>query len=161
MVLKRIEITSQSQGDLPFLNKMGDDFDELVDTNWFVREVILCDSGYLVLTSKFKGFLFRESEIYKFLTEALNVWITHNEPSYPLFAVVLPTKKISLAVDDEAFSSRWSKSGLKYLQSQDPLEQSSLTIVPSNPLLPPTSVVPTSKRQPRKSSTPPPDHIGH
>lgn len=162
MALRRIETEVSSDGNLPFLNKMGQDFDSLVSTNWFIREVISCDSGYLVLTTKFKAFIFRDSAMYTFLAEALNVWTDRNEPSYPLFAEVLRTKKITLAVDDEALTSNWTVSGLRYIQSQNPLEHDGQVEAVSNPLLPPTPVVRTrTSKKKQESSTPYPESMMH
>jgi len=144
------------------LNKLSkDDFDAVVNKSFFIREVITCDSGYLVLTSVFKGFIFADSEMYKFLTEALNHWTTKAEPSYPLFALVLPTKKITLAIDDDAADSSWIVSGVRYVQSQSPLDASYSESVRSNPLLPPTRLVPSGKRNKRESSIPTPTTEGH
>jgi len=161
MALKRIDVQLETTGDLPFLNKLGDGFEALVGTNWFIRETIVCDSGYLVLTAKFKAFLFKDSAMYGFLSEALNVWCSSNDLSYPLFAEVLRTKKITLAVDDEAFSSLWTTSGNKYIQSQSPLERDGQEPQVSNPLLPPTNVVSTSRKRKQTSSTASTEQIGH
>lgn len=162
MVLRRIDNTPVSEGEKPFLNKMtAEDFRAIVDKSFFIREVIICDSGYLILTSVFKAFIFGDSEMHKFLTEALIHWTTLVEPSYPLFAVVLPTKKITLAIDDDASDSTWILSGIRYVQSQSPLDASYSATVQSNPLLPPTKLVPSGKRSKRESYTPTPTSTGH
>jgi len=162
MVLRRIDDTPVSEGDKPFINKMSaEDFAAVVDKSFFIREVIVCDSGYLILTSVFKGFIFADSEMYKFLSEALTHWTTKAEPSYPLFALVLKTKKITLAIDDDAMDSSWIASGIRYLQSQSPLDASYSTTVKSNPLLPPTKLVPSGRTQRQKSATPTPTTEGH
>lgn len=162
MVLRRIDNTPVSEGDKPFLNKMTvEDFEAIVDKSFFIREVILCDKGYLILTNVFKGFIFADSEMYKFLKEALMLWTSKAEPSYPLFALVLPTKKITLAIDDEALDSSWTISGIRYLQSQSPLDASGSASQISNPLLPPTKLVPSGKKRQRESNIPTPTTEGH
>jgi len=161
MALRLIEVQTETSGDLPFLNKLGTEFVALVGTNWFIREIIVCETGYLVITAKFKAFIFKDSTMFGFLKQALEVWTTKQEPSYPLFAEVLQTKKITLAVDDEALDSFWTVNGFRFLQSQSPLELDGSAEETGNPLLPPTTVVPISKRRKRESSTAMTEQIGH
>lgn len=161
MTIRRIDVDVEKNGDRPFLNKITNGFESLVGTNWFIHEVVLCDTGYLIITAEFKAFIFKDSQMFSFLKQALDVWTQQNDLSYPLFAEVLKTKKITLAVDDEAMTSSWITSGSRYLQTQNPLEHDSLTLERSNPLLPPTPIVSISRKRQPKSSTALTESIGH
>jgi len=162
MAIKRLIDETPSTGEVPFLNKITVGFEDLIGTCWFVREIVDCSTGYLIITNKFKAFLFNGTTQHGYLRQALNVWTEKNEVSYPLFVEVLKNKKVALAIDDEALDGSWTREGNKYLQSQNPLEQNGSEEETSNPLLPPTQpLVSKSKRKRPESSTPYPTTIGH
>lgn len=165
MALKRIESPMETSGELPFLNKMGkEDFLVVKGNSYFVREVGDYEKGFLILTSHFKSFIFANSRLHNFLSEALIYWVDTSEESYPLFAEVLDSKQITLAIDDEALTSRWTKDGSKYFQRQHPLAVNSSTTEISNPLLPPTKGVLSKSRRQKPTTVSAigyPETIGH
>lgn len=145
MVLKTIGEDVPSSQDLPWVNEYLLQEGSVNDAS-FVKNVRLCETGLLIIATDFKGFLFKRSQIYKFLLEAIEVWVSNTTINYPLYAVTCKGGKLSLAIEDTEAPSIWitEKPGILWEQKRKKGQDDILAIPKSNPFLP----------------TPPPTHNG-
>lgn len=136
MALKRVSTEVTSSDDLPWVSEYVMEDPTRIETALWVEEVYQTPKGYLVITSQFKGFVFVNSAMFKFLQEALEMWLGKVVSSYPLFAIASKSGKIELAIDDEMPHSFWTKDGRRNIQKRGKSKDSGLKVVISNPLLP-------------------------
>jgi len=157
MALRQIlDSTGSTQEDLPWVNEYVQFIGEVNDS-FPVTKVVQTAKGYLVLTDHFKGFLFQNSAIYSFLTEALTVWITNESVNSPLFAIANSQGKISLAIDDELEPSIWIYDKKKtWEQKIKKTQGSGYTTQESNPLLSLKSSPTSSGKRKKSTDTPSP-----
>lgn len=145
MALKPIMNLDISESDLPWVNEYLDNDGEVGDST-IVTKVYYSSKGCTVYGDSFRGFLFKDSAIYGFLKEALEVWVKMPEKNAPLFMIACKGGKVNLALDDEAGFSIWKQheKGKQYTQCLPKDGTPGLTVPPSNPLLPnpsPTTLV--------------------
>jgi|SRR5689334_1559122 hypothetical protein len=135
MALKRLTTEETTSENLPWVADYVMDDPERIDTALWVEEVFQTPKGYLIITSEFKGFVFTNSSMYKFLAEALELWIGKLVDPTPLFAVAGKSGKVELAVDDEMPKSYWTKDGRRWIQKRGKDKASGLKQEIVNPLL--------------------------
>lgn len=119
MVYKKFGIFSAVDTDLdslPWANvfaKTVTNFDEA----YFVTGIRPFDSGLMVMTGYFKGYIHSGSKLHDHLLEALKVWVTLPYGSVDTLLVILNKKgKITLVQDDEAKVHMWHGSDNMYSQ---------------------------------------------
>jgi len=157
MALKFISPENQSNtDDLPWVNEYIQSYGDVGDA-FPVISIISGAKGYLVLTGTFKGFLFKDSSIAKFLIEALEVWIARPGHNHTLFAVANGQGKLDLAIDDESDLSTWVKDKKGWEQKIKKTASSQSEAVTSNPFLttPATSVVASGSKASESTDTHP------
>lgn len=152
MVLKRIETTESRSDDLPWVGDYVMDNPERIGTALWVEEIFQTPKGYLVVCSDFKGFVFRDSAMFKFLGEALELWLGKVVDPNPLFAIAAKSGKIELAIDDEMPKSYWSKDGRRWIQKRGKDKASTFKPTTVNPLLPSPSLETSTRKA--KTTTP-------
>ena len=74
MVVKKFN-SGSSEDNLPWVNEFVNQANQK-DVSVLVRKLIKGQKGIIVVTSIFKGFLFKNSAIYGFIDEALQKWCT-------------------------------------------------------------------------------------
>lgn len=117
------------------------DTDFVVD----VLEVYDGERGLLLLTPKFKAFIFRRQKQYSFLIEALSHWIVDSQLPCHLIAGYKSNTEIRLGLNDEIENTYWVKEDNAYKRKSS-IGDSTESIQPPNPLLP-TGVVSTDTAQ--------------
>jgi hypothetical protein len=143
MALKRIGLEESSSYEVPWIKDFYLAGGEIGDSS-FVESIKKTEKGYLILCQEFKGFLFGNSSITKYLEEALKVWTSSSNQSFPLYAIAEKGGKISLAIDDTESATNWlmtAKDSSWEQRRKKEVESSSIS-EQSNPFLltpPPTS----------------------
>lgn len=157
MALKRISVESSDSNDLPWVNEYLDLEGEVGDS-CIVTDVKKTPKGYLVIGSKFKGFLFNKSAIAGFLAEAIEVWVANSTINYPLFIIAESGGKVDLAIDEELEPSTWimDKKGTSWTQKVKKSRVSGLNIPKSNPFLPTPPPTSSSGRRGKQTDIAPP-----
>lgn len=137
MALKRISTDELNSNDLPWVNEYLDSEGSEGDT-CLVTDIKKTSKGFLVIGTKFKGFLFNKSAIAGFLEEALAVWVSNSTINYPLFMIAESGGKVELAIDEELEPSIWvmDKKGSSWTQKTKKSRVSGLNTPKSNPFLP-------------------------
>lgn len=147
MALRKFEVGNTSEDRLPWLNEYIDIIQEETFT-LTVNKLVFGTKGIIVITDCFKGFLFKDSRIHKFLADAMSVWITNAEIAYPLYAVV-EDGTMTLAIDDELPPINWVKDKNTYEVKRQ--KKGHIGSIPeTNPFLVKSS--PTPKRTGRKTT---------
>lgn len=137
MVLRTIGEEINNSQDLPWVNEYLAQGGEIGDVT-FVRNLKQGENGVLVLGTEFKGFLYKRSQISKFLLEALDAWVTNQVISYPLYLIAAKGGKVSLAVEDSEAPTIWIEEtkGKSYEQKRKKEPGTGVILTPSNPFLP-------------------------
>jgi len=143
MALKRIGLEESSSYEVPWIKDYFLAGGEIGDSS-YVESVKKTEKGYLILCQDFKGFLFGNSSITKFLEEALKEWTSQNTKAYPLYAIADKGGKVGLAVDDSELPTDWLETakGSSWEQRRKKDQVSTSIGKQSNPFLltpPPTS----------------------
>lgn len=159
MVLRTIGDESVNSQELPWVNEWIAQGGNVGDIT-FVRNLKLGENGVLVLGTEFKGFLYKRSQISKFLLEALDAWITNQVISYPLYLVAAKGGKVSLAVEDSEAPTIWIEEtkDKSYEQKRKKDRASGVVLTPSNPFLP--TPPPTTKGKGKPKEELHPDYAG-
>jgi len=124
-MLERIISESDDPKDLPWVNDYIDSIGD-ADDSFLVSDIKKTASGYLILTSRFKGFIFKDSKLHGFLSEAIPLWKHQKELPYAVFGIALSNGKIDLAVDRDYTSVPIvDKKGNVTLKSPDAIDASS------------------------------------
>jgi len=75
MTLKFFDEQSKSSDDLPWINDFIDENPEIEDDYCSpIQGFVRSNKGWIVLCKDYKGFLFKDSSICKFLEEAIDYW---------------------------------------------------------------------------------------
>lgn len=143
MVLKRIGVEDSSNYEVPWIKDFLIAGGEIGDST-FVQSIKATEKGYLILGDDFKGFLFNNSSIVKFLVEALKVWTSNASENFPLYAIADKGGRVGLAVDDTEQATSWieSSKGSSWEQRRKKSLDVGSLLEKSNPFLlnpPPTS----------------------
>jgi hypothetical protein len=157
MVLRTIGEDISSTNDLPWVNEYLTQGGEINSAS-FVRNIRTCENGLLVLATDFKGFLFKRSQIHKFLLEAIEVWVSNTTINYPLYAIACKGGKISLAVEDTEKPTVWivEQKGILWEQKRKKDPDAGLVLPKSNPFLP--TPPPTQNGRGKQKNVAPPDY---
>lgn len=143
----------KSDDDLPWVNEYVE-ANGTVGDSFLVRKIVRSSKGFIVVTSHFKGFVFKDSAMFGFLNEALSAWVSGNTVNYPLFGIAAKSGKLNLAVDDELTPSVWIYDKKRTYEQKSPeVEESGLTSTPSNPFLPIPPLTTTSGGKGASSGT--------
>lgn len=98
--MRFIEELKTDDRDLPWANEYLDGYGQAEDISK-VFKLIPGTKGILVLTELFKGFIFKGSTTHDYLLDAIQVWKQDGRLPFLLFAQVLESGKIRVAVDDQ------------------------------------------------------------
>jgi hypothetical protein len=151
------ESNGNSLGTLPWVNeylKQGGTVDDVFP----VVSVYPCDTGLLVCCEGFKGFVFKNTNVYTNLLDALNTWIGDLNGVNALF--VMPTKqgRIRLAVDNEISGAIWIRNQKAYEQKLGNDMGDGSDTTNSNPFLTPPATssyeTQTTARKRKRDSAP-------
>lgn len=119
MVLKKFGLFSAIDTDLdtlPWANvfaKSVTDYEEV----YFVTGIKPFDTGLMVMTGYFKGYIHKGTKIHDYLLEALAVWVKLDYDSVDTLLVQVNRKgKLTLVQDDESKSHMWHDSDGMYSQ---------------------------------------------
>lgn len=129
------EETTGSSDDLPWAKdyvKSGVPLREY----YTVNEVYVTDKGGLLITNKFKAFLFKREKSYQYLTEALEVWVKDTTLRSHLVCRLVNNGKVALGLDEENDLCYWEQEGDHYRRKSNSGDGSTSRPTP-NPLLPP------------------------
>lgn len=146
MSLRVIQAEKGFSDNLPWVKEYIETVGEPNDS-YPVDKIVISGKGALVITCRFKGFLFDGSSILKFLTQALAVWVTNETFNPLLFAIATQDGKINLAIDDASQSVVWTKTGNTFEQKKPEDTNSLSTGETSNPFLVTSPTVSKSKRK--------------
>lgn len=137
MALRPIGLPDKTGDDLPWVNDYLDGNGEPGDTFPCIK-VKLGSKGFIIETTHFKGFLYKDSAIFNYLLEALEAWVGNGGYNYPLFVTAEKSGKVSLAIDDEGEHTVWmfEKSKKLWTQKIKKEQDSGSEVKASNPLLP-------------------------
>jgi len=144
------EGSDQLPGELLWLKdyiKAGGDY----ATPTSVLQVSIGLRGALVLTAKWKGFIFNGSVTYAHLTEALTQYVSTTEPLPWLVACGTESGKVRVAIDTDLTIGYWTKEGDSYYQKSNTGDGEDTRAVPVNPLLP--STIPPNGTRARTTSS--------
>lgn len=102
MALKFIQAEERNSDDLPwlsdYLGMYPDKADKYVSP---IQNLILGEKGILIITLDYKGFLFKDSKICKFLLQAIEYWKKDPKNAQINGLFFSASKKPNIAVDDE------------------------------------------------------------
>jgi hypothetical protein len=146
MVVKKFN-SGSSEDTLPWVNEFVNQSGQR-DLSVLVRKMVKGQKGIIVITSVFKGFLFKNSAIYGFITEALDKWITREQTAFPLYAV-LEDGILTLGIDPDDKPCQWIVDGNNYQQKLGKPDMVG-TNPAMNPFLFPSP--PTSKKSVKKET---------
>lgn len=140
MVLKKFN-SGSSEDNLPWVNEFVNTSGQR-DISVLVRKMVKGQKGIIVVTTVFKGFLFKNSAIYGFITEALESWVNRSQTAFPLYAI-LEDGILTLGVDPDDKPCQWIVEGNTYQQKLGKLDMVGINPM-ENPFLFPSP--PTSKK---------------
>jgi len=136
---------------MAFKSMSSESFDDMVDnlpwankwkqkngTDEQARTVLGCqvyDSGIMVVTKEYKGYLHEGQEIYANLLEALEVWVSEGKRVPSLKVKCLKKGKLNLGTDDEEFCKCWYRTESRYVQIFDTPDNEAKPTKTGNPLL--------------------------
>lgn len=111
--------------------------------------------GILVITERWKAFVFKGSKKYKDLIDALSVYVTYNTGLPVLVACSTESGTVQLGLDHERNDAAWKQDSKGYYQRIESAEQLKLNRLKgqSNPLIP-SSIPSKNGRVPAKSPAP-------
>jgi hypothetical protein len=119
MAYKKFGIFSAVDTDLdtlPWANvfaKSVSDYDEA----YFVTGIRPFDSGLMIMTGYFKGYIHSGSKLHDHLLEALKIWVTLDYGSVNTLLVQVSRKgKLTLVQDDESKTHMWHSSDNMFSQ---------------------------------------------
>lgn len=155
MTLRTIGDDNGKSNDLPWVNEYLTQGGTVGDAT-FVRTLKLGENGILVLGTDFKGFLYKRSQIHKFLLEALSAWVTNQVSSHPLYMVATKGGKLSLAIDDSEPYTNWIEEtkNKSYEQKRKKDSDGGVVLTPSNPFLPTPPPTQNGRRKTSKEGHP-------
>lgn len=126
---------SDSSEDLPWLKEFVKGVD-VSGTIFPVWEIYESPKGLLVITNRFKVFIFKRQKMYGFLTEALTVWLKDTTVPSHLVCKATNDGGFSLGVDKSNDVCYWTKENGHYTKKLN--DGAGLqSEVMANPLLPP------------------------
>lgn len=111
-----------------------------VDTTSHVHEVHVGLKGMLIITGDWKGFIFKGSQPYNHLLEALQHWIQTIDPCPELVAGGTSGGKVRLGVDPSKPVFYWEQIDESYYQKSNGGDVSTQMPPKSNPLLDSTPI---------------------
>jgi hypothetical protein len=119
MALKRILTSSDEYvqtDELPWANVYVKSVTDM-EITYFVKALIVFDSGLMVITPCFKAFIHEGSKLHEHLMEALEIFIQQPRGTLDEMVAVLRKKgKIELLTDDSRKVGHWHKTENKYVQ---------------------------------------------
>lgn len=148
MALISINLEAPQGDDLPWVAEFLEQDEENEDVVTLVTQVIKTPKGFLIITELFKGFLYKDSAIYNFLSEAITTWVSNSTINYPLYAKPLNSGKLNLAIDDEEEPTVWicDQKNKKWSQKRKKGKDDGLKVQASNPFLPTPSPTMNGKK---------------
>ena len=124
------------QNDVPWHNSINKDKSE-VGNEYLCKRIIVCANGLLLLSDKFKAFLFDGMQINEHIRQALLHYVKSPENSVPIIMEVSTSKIPDLGIlEDYEGSGVWREDEKGYFFAGDTALQDSKP--QSNPFLPPT-----------------------
>ena len=133
MVLQRVETQSFSGDNLPWVNEFVDETGE-VNFASPVTRIAKTLKGYIVQTEDFKGFVFKESKMYDFISEAIKHWAKDGNLQYGIYGIANKQGKLELATDTD-YSSVVLVDKKGNVEVKSPNGASASTQEPTNPFL--------------------------
>jgi len=102
MALKFIVAEEKDGSDLPWLNDYLDEYPEKQDKFCSaIQEFVIGPNGILVITLDYKGFLFKNSKISKFLLQAFDYWKADPKNAQINGLFLSASSKPNIAIDEE------------------------------------------------------------
>lgn len=154
--MRFIEDDKKTQSDLPwaseYLSSIGQEYDIS-----FIEEIVPVTKGLMVIAKDFKGFLFRDSKVYNHIMEATDNWKDFPQPGFAIFARVLPSGKIDIAIDDDS-DGIFTVDKRKKVTQKLKKDSGELVQTDSNPFIRQATLVPTTKRKVKDTTE---SSIGH
>lgn len=128
--------STSTAGNLPFLNEWIEENTKNKQQNFTIEEVVNVKSGkgYLVKTTDFSTFLWKNSKDAKHLIEALDHYVNKQEYGHPLFVhLPNPKKKDFILGCDTEVKLSWFAVKNGYSTTEDTTTEN--TTVTGNPFL--------------------------
>ncbi len=102
MALKFIVSEEKDGNELPWLNDYLDEHPEKQDKFCSaIQEFVIVPKGILVITLDYKGFLFKDSKICKFLLQAFDYWKADPKNAQINGLFLSASSKPNIAIDEE------------------------------------------------------------
>lgn len=138
--MKKIYTGGQSgknfSNDVPWHNTINKDSQE-IGNEYLCKRVIICTNGLLLLTEKFKAFLFNGMDINEHLRQALMFYVKEPENSIPLLLEVTNSKIPDIGIlEDYEGQGVWREDDKGYFFDSGTDTQDSKSQL--NPFMPPT-----------------------
>lgn len=102
MALTFVALNPEENGELPWVNEYLDMHPETKET--FVspiQEIVITSKGYMLIALDYKGFLFKDSKIAKFLEEAILFWKSDPKNAQLPGIFLSCSSKPTIAFDDD------------------------------------------------------------
>lgn len=102
MALKFVVSEESNSDDLPWLNEYLEENPEKEGKYVSaIQEFIIVPKGIMVISLDYKGFLFKDSKIYKFLVEAMDYWKVDPKNAQINGLFFTASSKPNIAIDEE------------------------------------------------------------
>ena len=80
--------------------------------------IVKCETGLMVCTTEYKGYIQQERKVYPELLEAIETFVSDKQPEQLMYVAPRGKKDIEILIDDEKQSHRWQKTENRYVQVQ-------------------------------------------
>lgn len=106
--------------DLPWANEYAKNVQDF-DVVYLVVSIVDLDTGLMVLTKGFKGYIYSGTQLHSFLLEAVKVYAQEQSPVPNLLVKINKRGKLEVLRDNEETCGKWLHSEGKYTQVQNDL----------------------------------------
>ena len=132
---------NESRPDVPWVREYAANcYEDVVPVP--VEWIYVCDTGYLVFTEFWKGFVFKNSKLYRDLSEVIDSYVEMSVLLPRLYASANKSGRVALGLKHSEVDATWTHHGKEYSQIYVRAEEflnGHKKISPTNPLAIPTN----------------------
>lgn len=120
---------------LPWANQWQKRNKENVSPLFVLGCQVYDESGIMVITSEYKGFVHEGATMHLMLSEALTVWTAERKQFPSLMCICHKKGRLELGIDEEVLNTGWRRTENRYMQLRTDGTPPAVTAKKDNPLL--------------------------